>query len=242
MRFNGVDLRSVHEGLSIEKEVPPGTAAHAMEMIRSAGGDIITDDRLEAGEYLARVNIAGWSEAEGLGIRELLAGWAFTRGIETAELIPTNRPQRCYDAKLKSISDPEFTNGFAVVDVRFTVPRPVARDVAQSTATGAGGLSARIQGTYECRPALSQTLSAAQDGLVWAKDGTTILTITGALSAGQVVKMDIKNESLTIDGEHAEHRLNIAGTRWRSDWWPGAHVISSTDGGVMEMRWHNEWA
>lgn len=241
MRFNGVSLCSVHEGLSIEKEVPPGIA-HAQETVHSMGGNVITDERLEAGEYLARVNIAGWSEKEGLDIREKLTAWALTRGLATGELIPTSHPQRCYDAKLKSISNPEFMMGFAVVDVRFAVPRPVARDVAESRASGAGGVSVQVRGTYECRPCLSQTLSAAQDGLVWVKDGISILTIKGALRAGQVVRMDVKNESLTIDGEHAEARINMAGTRWRPGWWPGAHVISSTDGGAMEMRWHNEWA
>ena len=241
MRFNGVSLCSVHEGLSIEKEVPPGIA-HAQETVHSMGGNVITDERLEAGEYLARVNIAGWSEAEGLDIRERLTAWALTRGLATGELIPTSHPQRCYDAKLKSISNPEFMMGFAVVDVRFAVPRPVARDVTESRAGGAGGVSAQVRGTYECRPYLSQTLSAAQDGLVWVMDGIPILTVKGALSAGQVVRMDVKNESLTIDGEHAEARINMAGTRWRPGWWPGAHVISSTDGGAMEMRWHNEWA
>ena len=241
MRFNGIDLRSVHEGLSIEKEVPPG-CTHAHETVLSMGGNVITDERLEAGEYLARVNIAGLSENEGLGIRELLTGWAYLPGLKNGELIPTHNTKRCYDARLKSISPPEFNMGFATVEVRFAVPRPVARDVTQSRASGAGGASARIGGTYTCRPVLSQTLSAAQDGLVWVMDGIPILTVKGALSAGQVVRMDVKNESLTIDGEHAEARINIAGTRWQPGWHPGAHVVSSKDGGAFEMRWHNEWA
>lgn len=241
MRFNGVSLCSVHEGLSIEKEVPPGIA-HAQETVHGMGGNVITDERLEAGEYLARVNIAGWSEAEGLDIRERLTAWALTRGLATGELIPTSHPKRCYDARLKSISNPEFVMGFAVVDVRFAVPRPVARDVEASMASGAGGVSAQVRGTYECRPCLSQTLSAAQDGLVWVKDGIPILTIKGALRAGQVVRMDVKNESLTIDGEHTEARINMAGTRWRPGWWPGVHIVTSNDDGAFEMRWHNEWA
>ena len=80
MRFNGIDLRSVHEGLSIERETPPGST-HAQETVLNMGGNVITDERLEAGEYLARVNIAGWSENEGLGIRELLTGWAYLPGL-----------------------------------------------------------------------------------------------------------------------------------------------------------------
>lgn len=242
MRFNGVDLRSVHRALSIEKEIPPGTAVHAFETIDTKDGAIITDERLEAGEYIVRVNIVGRTPEEGWAVREMLAGWATTRGLKTSELIPTHNTKRCYDAKLKSISDPEFIRGGAKVAMRFAVPRPVARDVTESRASGAGGVSARIGGTYTCRPVLSQALSAAQDGLVWVMDGMPILTVKGALSAGQVVRMDVKNESLTIDGEHAEARINIDGTRWQPGWHPGAHVISSTDGGAFEMRWHNEWA
>lgn len=242
MRFNGVELISVHRALSIEKEIPPGTAARKTETIEGAGGEIVTEERISQGEYLVKVNIVGRTREEGEAVRELLAGWATLRGLGTAELIPTHRPQRCYDARLKSISDPEFVRGGAKVQVRFLLPRPVARDVTESRASGAGGVSAQVRGTYECRPCLSQTLSKAQDGLVWVKNGIYILTIKGALRAGQVVRMDVKNESLTIDGEHAEARINMAGTRWRPGWWPGAHVISSTDGGAMEMRWHNEWA
>lgn len=241
MRFNGVELCSVHEGLSIEKEVPPGIA-QAHETVQNMGGNVITDERLEAGEYLVRVNIAGWSEAEGLDIREKLTAWAFTRGLATAELIPSHNSKRCYDAKLKSISPPEFNMGFTTVEVRFAVPRPVARDVVGRMTKGAGGVSAHVGGTYACRPCLLQTISAAQSGLVWVKDGIPILTLKGDLRVGQVVRMDVKNESLTIDGEHAEARINMAGTRWQPGWWPGAHIITSSDDGAFEMRWHDEWA
>lgn len=242
MRFNGVDLLSVHRALSIEKEIPPGTAEHALETIKTTDGEIITDERLEAGEYIARVNIVGKTPQEGWAVREKLAAWATTHGIATAELIPTHNAKRCYDAKLKSISSPEFSRGGARVEVRFALPRPIARDVIQSAATGAGGVSARIGGTYACRPVLAQTLQRAQNGLVWVKDGIAILTVTGSLRAGQRIVMDTKHESLTIDGEHAESRINIAGTRWQPGWNPGTYVISSTDGGAFEMRWHNEWA
>lgn len=241
MRFNGVELTSVHRALSIEKEIPPGTAARKAETIEGAHGEIVTEERLSQGEYLVRVNIVGKTREEGWAVRELLAGWASLRGIGTAELIPTHRPMRCYDARLKSISEPEFFHGGAKVQVRFLLPRPVARDVSESRATGAGKMTARVLGTYSCRPAIRQTLSAAQDGLVWTMDGMPILTLEGALRAGQTIVMDTANESLTVDGEHAEQRINVLGTRWQPGYWPGMHEIASTDGGALEMRWHNEW-
>lgn len=241
MRFNGVELCSVHRALSIEKEIPPGTAGRKTETIEGADGEIVTEERLTQGEYLVKVNIVGRTREEGWAVRELLAGWASLRGLGTAELIPTHRPQRCYDARLKSISEPEFFHGGAKVQVRFMLPRPVARDVNISKATGAGKLAVRIMGTYSSRPAITQTLSAAQDGLVWTMDGTPILTLEGRLEAGQRVVMDTLGESLTVDGVHAEHMINVLGTKWQPGYWPGAHEIQSTDGGAMEARWHNEW-
>lgn len=242
MIFNGVDLRTVHRALSVDKEIPPGTAPRAQETIETADGDIIADERLEAGEYIVRVNIAGRSREEGWAVRELLAAWAGSaRGTATAELIPTHRPSRCYDARLKSISDPEFVRGFVKIEVRFALPRPLARDRAISLSSGAGSLNARIGGSYACRPAIRQTLAQSRSGLVWTMDGVPILTLTGALSAGQVVIMDTTTESLTIDGAHAEARINVAGTLWRPGYWPGRHEIASTDGGELEMRWRNEW-
>ena len=241
MRFNGVDLRSVHRALSIEKEIPPGTAGRKTETIEGADGEIVTEERLTQGEYLVKVNIVGKTREEGWAVRELLAGWANLRGLGTAELIPTHRPQRCYDARLKSISEPEFFHGGAKVQVRFLLPRPVARDIEQSTASGAGKMIMQIRGTYVCRPALSQTLSAAQDGLVWMMDGIPILTLDGRFEAGQRVVMDTRNESITVDGVHAESRINVLKTRWQPGWWPGRHEILSTDGGAFEARWNNEW-
>lgn len=242
MRFNGKELTGVHRAISIEKEIPPGAAARKMETIETADGEIVTSERITAGEYVVRVNIVGKTMQEGWAVRELLAGYAQTDGIGTAELVPTHRPQRCYDARLKSISDPEFVHGGAKMEMRFFLPRPVARSVSESREIGAGKIRARIGGTYECRPAITQTIAAAQDGLVWKKNGVTILTIKGALSPGQVVRMDTRGESLTIDGVHAEDRLDIEHTRWRAGYLPGDHEIVSTDGGALEMRWHEEWA
>ena len=40
MIFNGVELRTVHRALSVEKEIPPGTAGRAQETIETADGGI----------------------------------------------------------------------------------------------------------------------------------------------------------------------------------------------------------
>lgn len=242
MIYNGVELRTVHRALSVEKEIAPGIAPRAQESQQGALGDILTDERLTAGEYVVRVNISGKSAAEGWRARELLAAWAGSvRGLHTAELIPTHRPDRCYDARLGSIASPEFVRGFGKAEVRFVLPCPLSRDIAFSRADGQGSLRARIGGSYACRPAIRQTIKTDRDGLVLTMDGAPILTITGPLTAGQVVTMDTAAESLTIDGAHAEARIDVSGTLWRPGYWPGTHDIASTDGGALEMRWHNAW-
>lgn len=241
MRFNGVELRSVHRALSIEKEIPPGTAARKTETISGADGEIVSDERIVQGEYLVRVNIVAGTREEGWAVRELLAGWASLPGLGTAELIPTPRPQRCYDARLKSISDPEFVRGGAKIEVRFLLPRPVSRDVQESQASGAGRMTVRIGGTSACRPVLSQKIASRQEQLVWKMDGKPVLALTEPIEAGQTVTMDTKTGALLVDGVHAERLIDIAGTFWQPGYDPGTHVVQSSDGGVLEMRWHNEW-
>lgn len=241
MRFNGVELLSVHPALSIEKEIPPGTAGREIKTTEGTDGDIITEERLSRVEYIVRVNIVAKTRKEGWAVREMLAEWASLRTMGTAELIPTARPNRCYQARLKSISDPEFVRGGAKLVVRFLIPRPISRDITARTAGGAGRMTAHIRGSYSCRPVITQTLAGNQEGLVWTMDDIPILSVTGALRAGQTVRMDTRNASLTIDGEHAEERTNALGTKWRPGYWPGRHEIASTDSGTFEMRWHDEW-
>lgn len=241
MRFNGVELTSVHRALSIEKEIPPGTAGRKTETIETADGEVVTEERLVQGEYVVRVNILGKTRGEGWEVRELLAKWASVRGLKSAQLVPTHRPNRYYEARLKSISEPEFVHRGAKVEVRFMLPRPVMLDMLESVKTGAGEIRAEIRGTYACRPVIRQTMREDRDGLTWEMDGGKILTITGALTAGQEIEMDTVRGSLTIDGEHAEGRIDVSGTKWRPGYEPGTHKIRSSDGGGMEMRWRNEW-
>lgn len=241
MRYNGVDLRSAHYALSINKEIPPGTAKRAFETVTTVDGEVITEERIESGEYIARVNIFTRDPKEAWEAREQLAKWATVIGVSTAELIPTHRANRAYDAKLLSISDPEFKRGGAVVEVRFFLPRPIAHDIYPSTATGAKSARMVIGGSYTCRPTIRQTIQTARSGLVWTFDGGALLRISGSLKAGQVVEMDTGRESLTIDGAHAETRIIFDATKWRPGFHPGAHEIASTDGGAIEARWRNEW-
>lgn len=241
MIFGGKDLTSVHPALSINSEVPPGMARRQITTVAGTDGEIVSDVIVESGEYLVKVNIAGRSKKEAWEVRELLAAWAGSSGARTAELIPTHRPNRCYDAIALTIGDPRFVNGFATVDVRFMLPRPISHSLHPSTASGAGAMTARIGGSAPARPVIRQTLQSSRTDVVWTMDGKPILTLQAGMGAGQVIEMDTRYERLTIDGRDALALIDPQNTKWRPGFTSGRHEIISTDSGSMEMRWHDEW-
>jgi hypothetical protein len=135
MKFNGIDPTTLHRGISIAKEIPPGTVTSKLETLSGSDGEIIVGRTIKQGEYIVRINIAGRYREEAWQIRKLLAAWARGTDAKTCELIPTRWPTVHYDAALKEISPPEFTFGFAVIDVIFAVPRPIAVENILRTAT-----------------------------------------------------------------------------------------------------------
>lgn len=152
MRFCGVDLRSVHPALSIEKEYPPGMPDRDVYTIAGTDGETVVGYAVTQGEYKVNVNIAARRREDGWRIRALLAAWAAASGRSTGELEPTHWPGIAYDAIVKSIGAPEFVFGFAKVEVIFLLPRPLAHDLAYTSATGQGRATLSIGGSAECRP------------------------------------------------------------------------------------------
>lgn len=242
MRFKGKDLRDVHPSLSVNKEIPPGTARRTIDYAEGRRGATVAGVRYEPDEYKARINIGCRNADDAWDVRAMLAGWAAASGEGTAELEPTHWRGKCYDAILSSISAPEFKRGFATIDVIFSVPYPFARDTIKSRAAGSGSVTTTIGGTHACRPAIRQTIREAREGLVWTMDGAPVMTIKGALEAGQVVEMDVARESLTVDGENAAERIDTdpGAARWEG-FSPGRHTFASEDSGGFELEWYNEW-
>lgn len=241
MRFNEVDPVALHPSISIKEEIPPGSARRRIDTIAGTAGEIVTGIAIEAGEYLVRVNIAGRTKAEGWEMREKIAAWAGSTGERTGMLIPTHRPERCYDAIVSEIGDPQFFNGFATVDVIFFLPKSTSRSITASSANGSGEIKARIGGSIACAPVIRQKLAAPASSVTWSMDGKKIMRISGDFKAGQTVEMDTSREILTIDGENAMRKIDPQNTKWRPGFTPGLHLLSSTDAGTLEMRWHDEW-
>lgn len=242
MRFCGVELSQVHPAIRIAKEIPPGLPEREIETIEGSEGETAAGYTVRRGEYTVRVGIACRTKLEAWRVRALLAAWAAASGQTMGELEPTHWPGVAYDAIVQEITPPEFKFGFATVEVIFCLPRPVAHDVADTAATGSGQVILPVGGSAACRPVITQTLAAAQaGGLTWTMDGAPLLRVTGALSAGQTVEADLAAGSLTIDGAHAEARIDVQATDFFPGFTPGRHTVASTDAGRMQARWRCEW-
>lgn len=173
MRFNGIDPRTIHPGVSIAKEIPPGAVTSQLETLTGSTGEIVAGRTIQQGEYIVRVNIAGKSRAEAWKIRALLAGWARADDEKTRKLIPTHDPTVHYEAILKEISPPEFTFGFTTVDVVFTLPRPVAIDNEEQTYS----TEMASQAVQSIEEAESYQYFLTDDGYVFnTADGEVFLT------------------------------------------------------------------
>lgn len=241
MKFNGVDIRSVHPALSINKEIPPGMARREVVTVRGNSGETLAGVTEERDSYTVRVNIAGKTREEAWRVRALLAAWAASSGENTAPLEPSHWRGKAYDAILESISPPEFTRGFATVDVVFVLPHPYAHDAHTSSAKGAGKAALEVGGTARAMPTIKQTIAAAANGLTWTLDGKPFVRLEGEIAAGAVVEADFTEGGLTIDGEHKETMINYIQTTWQPGFMPGRHKLASSDAGTIEARWRNEW-
>lgn len=233
MIFNGVDLRTVHRALSIEKEIPSGAATRGLTTVAGLGGERLVGARLEQGEYKARINIAGKTRQEAWEVRKLLAAWAYSTD-QPAPLVPTWQPNVHYMAVCKEVSPPEFTHGFGTVTVSWALMRPVAVDNEYSTASGSGSVTLNILGSAGARPVI--TVSGAS-GLSLSLDGSTFLVLN---SSGGTVTVDMADRSVLVGGVHRESDINYALSTWRPGFTQGRHVVSSS-GGSITVRWRNEW-
>lgn len=241
MRYNGVELREVHPALSVAKEVPPGMPAVTNNMVEGTDGETLMSVSMARGEYVVYVNIAGKTRQEAWEARSRLAAWAMSSGGKVAALEPTWWPGRAYDAIIKEIEPPEFKIGFrGKIKVSFELPRPVAYDMILSRCSGTGKLSMVVGGTHTCRPVIRQTM--LRDGVpVWSLGDQVIFALSDALSKGDVVEADYGTCSVTVNGVHAEDRVDYIRTDWQPGFAPGFRTVTSTDDGAMETEWHNEW-
>lgn len=250
MRYNDVDPRSLHAGISIAKEIPPGSPTSQLETLSGSTGEIIAGRTIQQGEYTVRVNIAGKYAAQAWEIRRRLAEWACAADSVTHPLVPTHWPSVCYDAILKDISPPEFTFGFAKIDVKFTLPRPFARDLAQHVSSYASTqATVTIGGTSYTRPELT-IVTGEGYGLEVAVDDTVLFGMSRYFYEGDVVEITAEPPTVTVTpistGEkvQAESYVDYTVTDFEAlckALTPGSHTITCERAASIRAVWRNEW-
>lgn len=245
MKYNGIDPKTLHAGISIKKEIPPGTVTSELETLYGSTGEIVAGRIIQQGEYIVRLNIAGKTPEEGWDILSKVAAWAEPTSETTAELIPTKRPAIAYDAVLKEISPPEFIRGFAVIDVVFAVPRPIAHSIKWSHADEATAeIDVVFGGTHHARPELWLIADGASDIIV-SIDGNDLIKIKNDFSAGQVVKIYTDTGAVKdLYDEHMESLIDYTETdfvAFAKMCTPGTHRVAATGVRNTALRWRDEW-
>lgn len=243
MRFNGIDPCTLHRGISIARETLPGMAPRDVETVRGSGTETLGGIEEKRGEYVVEINIAGKSKEEAYKMRALIAKWARSSGEKTARIEPTHWHGMAYDGIAERIGDPVFNFGFGVLEVVFALPDAKAYEMAASHAHGSSGRAViQIGGGEACRPVIQQVIAKGASSMTWKLDGKTFLVLNQSVKAGQTVEADFSTGGLTIDGVHAENKLDYTATNWKPGFLPGRHTISSSDTGALSARWNNRWA
>lgn len=250
MLYRGINPCSLHPGISIAKEIPPGTVTSQLETLLGSSGEVIVGRTIKQAEYTVRINIAGKYRAQAWEIRKLLAGWACGADTETGELRPTHWPDVHYDAILKEISPPEFTFGFGTIDVVFTIPRPIAAsNVLQTEASlDSGTVKPVIGGSTHARPVISLECKSAESVFLNV-DMKNYLQVSGPFEAGEYLEItaDPPNVRLrSTDGtwSSANDRIDFANSRLGDlsmAFVPGERVVMSPHASQIKIQWRDEW-
>lgn len=241
MRFNGIDLLTLHPDISIAKEIPPGMAEKNIRTIEQRRSERITGVDVMQGEYIVKVNLAATTWEEAWWLRTLVAGWASSSGENTAELEPTHWPSVVYDAIAKSIEAPKFTFHQAVMEVVFTLPEPFARDQIISIAKGTNKAIMQIGGTAEARPQITFTPDTGTPLLQLFANDKAFFAVKD-VAKGENIAIDMDKGTLTIDGLPAMERIDYMHTDWAPGFLPGVYTITADVAGTIEARWYNRWA
>lgn len=242
MIYNGVDLHSVHPALSIEKEIPPGSAARKLTTIPGQDGERFVSAALAQDEYRVRVNIACHTKRDAWAVRALLAAWACS-SERPAPLIPTHWPQVHYMAICKEVSPPEFIFGFATVTVSFALLRAVAVDNHVSAASGQRECGMSYTGSQPARPRIIVQLAAAAGAVTLYLDKQRFFRLLPAepYAAGTTITIDLQERTVEVDGQPAMTDVSWAESTWRPGIRTGRHTISTDVQATLRAEWRNEW-
>lgn len=252
MTFNGIDPRTLHPGISIAKEIPPGAPSSTIETVVSGTGEIVAGRTIKQTEYTVRVNIAGRYAAQGWEIRSIIAAWARPTDKTTCRLVPTHWPTVYYDAICKEVSAPEFSFGFATVEVVFLLASPIAKSIRVSSVQPMEGArrTVRIGGTHHALPTIRMTnLQSIAPQLTLMVDDEQLFVVQGSFAAGASVTLYGANHPRVVqsaNGTSSDITDKIAydETDFVALWEafsPGTHELMTIPTSAIGVEWRDEW-
>lgn len=247
MKYNGVDPTTLHAGISIAKEIPPGAPTSQLETLSGSAGEIVAGRTLKQAEYIVRINVAGKTRAEAWAIRALIAKWACATESVPHELEPSHWPGIAYDAVLKEISPPEFAFGFGVIEVVFAIPRPISHGTSERSASGSTSVTINVQGSSYIRPKITVTTRAASRAEI-AVDGKVYAAVDYSFSAGNslVLETDPPKVRIVSGGSSVEADKYVDYTVTDFDAMckaltTGTHRLNCNQASAITARWKEEY-
>lgn len=247
MKYNGVDPTTLHAGISIAKEIPPGAPTSQLETLSGSAGEIVAGRTLKQAEYIVRINVAGKSRAEAWTIRALLAKWACATDSVPHELEPSHWAGMAYDAVLKEITPPEFVFGFGVIEVVFAIPRPIAHGTYARSASGSTSATISVQGSSYIRPEITITTRAvsrveiAVDGKVYAAVDYVFPAGSSLVVVNDPPRVEIVRAGSTIAAdEYVDYTVTDFDAMCKA-LSPGTRRLSCNQASAIAARWKEEY-
>lgn len=240
MKFNDVDVNTIHPRVSYGKEYLPGMPAREITTIDTATAELAANVTAAQDEYIVRLNIAAATYGEAEEAREAIAAWASASKKKTAKLEPHHAGGKYYDAIVKRIG--RFEQRFGTLDVVFMLQDALLKKKTQSYVTGENGVDVHMDGTADRPFEVEITLSEAAEGLSFAKSYETFMTLTGSFAAGDVVRVNTETGNVIINRIYSNEQIDFMNSNPDAELEAGIYEpITCSAAGSMTVRWTDAW-
>lgn len=240
MRFNGVDINTIHPAISRGAEIAPGTAGREINTLETAYGSMIASVDITPEEYTVRANIKAASIEEAMEARAALAKWACSSGKQTGELEPTHMPGRAYKAILKRMG--RIEKRCQTVDIVFMLTDGLPYSTMKQKRTAVGNeVNVHVSCTAPVQPVISIQVSRDTNGLKMLMNEKPLLMIADTVYAGQTVEFVLETGLVTVDGAFAGNKIVYTDTDPDAEMLPGNNTVSANTEGRIAVRWYDKW-
>lgn len=242
LRYNGVDLATIHKAVSLSS-AGPGGWSRDIRRIETGQGGLVAYARDEGATYHAVVNISARTVDEGKEALQAVRSWARGTG-GMGEIDPHGEDGYAYDGMLLSVEEPDWQHGFGTVRVEWLLDSPHRRSVQESRATTAAAteLCFRVSGTAAAYATFEVSPVTDQATLTVQLDGRPLVLRNQKTTGGRVLVIDTQHEKLTIGTTDVTAQTDWSQTSYDHPLERGEHVLTCSAEARLTARWHDRWA